>query len=35
MDMEAILHTTAEELAKTLNLSRARIHLNVGEGERK
>ncbi len=32
MDMETILHTTAQELAKTLNLSRARIQLTVPEG---
>jgi len=32
-DMETILHTTAEELAKTLNLSRARIRLGTGNGD--
>jgi GAF domain-containing protein len=31
MDMETILHTTAEELARTLNLSRARIRLTPGD----
>jgi len=31
MDMETILHTTAGELAKTLNLSRARIRLTSGQ----
>jgi GAF domain-containing protein len=31
-DMEAILRTTTEELARTLNLSSARIRLNAGDG---
>ena len=33
MDMETILHTTAEELARTCNLSRARVHLGMGDPE--
>jgi hypothetical protein len=31
--METILHTTAEELARTCNLSRARVHLGTGDPE--
>jgi GAF domain-containing protein len=33
MDMETILHTTAEELARTLNLSRAHIRLGTADGD--
>jgi len=31
MDMQTILQTAAEELSKTLNLSRARIHLGADQ----
>jgi GAF domain-containing protein len=32
MDMETVLKTTAQELSKTLNLSRARIRLRTDDG---
>jgi len=33
MDMETVLKTTAQELSRTLNLSRARIRLKTGDGK--